>query len=122
VRSRLRNAPQALERRAFKRIAAGLDAQVVSLDGVELSWPIRGVIEDLSAGGLRLRTDWPFERGSSLRIVFALAQDDRGDEADVEVVASEPAEAGQFTVHCRIVTLPRKTWWNFLDWMLARGR
>ena len=55
VRSRLLGAPEAIERRAFRRIAADLDAQVVAIDGVELSWPIRGTIEDLSAGGLRLR-------------------------------------------------------------------
>jgi hypothetical protein len=103
-------------------VAAGLDAQVVSMDGVELSWPIRGVIEDLSAGGLRLRTSWPFEPGASLRVLFTFGQADRRDEAEVAVVACERAGTSDFAIHCRITTLPRKTWWNFLDWMLARHR
>jgi hypothetical protein len=92
------------------------------MDGVELSWPIRGVIEDLSAGGLRLRTSWPFEPGASLRVLFTFGQADRRDEAEVAVVACERAGTSDFAIHCRITTLPRKTWWNFLDWMLARHR
>src|SRR5688572_9255142 len=56
VRSRFRGVSPLVERRGFKRVAADLDAEVVALGGAELPWPISGVIEDLSAGGMRLRT------------------------------------------------------------------
>jgi hypothetical protein len=121
VRTRFRAVSPLVERRGFKRVAADLDAEVVALGGAELPWPISGVIEDLSAGGMRLRTDSPFEPGASLRVRFSFAGDDRRDVAEVVVVACERAPITGFTAHCRIDELPRKTWWRFVDWMLSRG-
>jgi hypothetical protein len=121
MRTRFRGTPQLVERRGFKRVAAALDAEVVALGGAELTRPINGVIEDLSAGGMRLRTEWPFEPGASLRVRFSFGGDNHSDVAEVVVVACEPSAPNGFAVHCRMDELPRKTWWRFVDWMLSRG-
>src|SRR5688572_3852615 len=116
VRTRLRGTPPLIERRGFKRVAADLDAEVVALGGTKLARPIPGVIEDLSAGGMRLRTEWPFGSGASLSVRFSFAGDDRHDIAEVVVVECGPSTATGFAAHCRIDELPRKTWWRFVDW------
>jgi len=121
MRTRFRGTPPIVERRGFKRVAADLDAEVVALGSAELPSPINGVIEDLSAGGMRLRTEWPFEPGASLRVRFSFGGDDHSDVAEVVVVACEPSALEGFTAHCRMDELPRKTWWRFVDWMLSRG-
>ena len=109
------------ERRAFRRFAAGIEAEIaVVFSGPTLSMPDHGFIEDMSGGGLRVRTGHDFPRGTRLRIAFAFPGEEEHASAAVEVVASETA-GDNFVAHCRFVELRRSAFgWQLLNWAIAR--
>jgi hypothetical protein len=112
-----------VERRAFQRFKAGIGAEVaIVLAGTQLSTPSPGVIEDISGGGLRLRSTQDFEHGASLRVAFALPGEEQHAVCSVEVVESRPS-GDEFIAHCKFVELRRTTFgWQILNWAMARER
>jgi hypothetical protein len=112
-----------VERRAFQRFKASIGAEVaVVLAGTQLSAPQPGVIEDISGGGVGLRTTQDFEPGANLRIAFVLPGDEQHAVCSVEVVASRSL-GDEFIAHCKFVELRRTTLgWRILNWAMARER
>ena len=109
--------PHHSERRSFPRFATGIDAEIaVVFSGPTLSMPDHGVIEDISGGGLRLRSGHNFPRGTRLRIGFEFPGEEEHAAAAIEVVASETATDG-FVAHCRFVELRRSAFGRRLQAM-----
>jgi hypothetical protein len=105
------------DQRAFHRSPIGLKTNVIAVGGKDLPGPVRIALEDISGGGVRLRTKRPFDTGEHVNITFALPGEQWVNDAVVEVLACDPAVEG-FIVRCTFVEL--RMGGQFLDWVLSR--
>jgi hypothetical protein len=104
-------AKRRVERRTFPRTAVQLEANIISLGELD-SPPSTGVIENISGGGVRLRTGEQYERGARLELFLPSlrgAGDDVPESIVVETVACRAADDGNFVSHCRFAVVSRAT-------------
>jgi hypothetical protein len=109
------------ERRAFPRVDASIRADIVSVNGDPLAQSVPGVIENISGGGLRLRSAQRFEPRSTIHVVFTFPGDTQPTETDVDVLACEQS-ADWFVTRGRFVALRSTPLWNIVSWTRERLR
>jgi hypothetical protein len=102
-------------RNALSRAPAGFAADVVVHGGQGA--PVRSVVDDISEGGMRLRTLQPVESGTNMFVAFTFPGDDHVTDVAVEVITWEQPAPGLFVAHCRFVDLPARTSRRIASWV-----
>jgi hypothetical protein len=100
-----------VERRTFPRTLVRLDAGIKFVEEPERE-PLTGVVENISGGGILLRTAEAFPRGTRLEVAFPSlvgVAEDVPAHVVVEVVLSRPAVGSGVVSHCRFVAVSRST-------------
>ena len=96
------------------RVPAGFAADIVvhGKDGT-----LRGVVDDISEGGMRLRTAQQLEAGADLFVAFTFPGDDHATDVAAEVITWEQPAPGLYIAHCRFVDLPARTLRRIASWV-----
>src|SRR5688572_32811841 len=108
-------------RNALSRAPAGFAADVLVHGGQGA--PMRSVVDDISEGGMRLRTMEPVQSGANMFVTFTFPGDDHVTDVAVEVITWEKPAPGLFVAQCCFVELAGWASRRISSWVhLARGK
>jgi hypothetical protein len=110
------------ERRTFERVEAGFPALIVAEDNTGGWRQVAAVVVDISPGGLRLCAEDSFVVGEVVQVAFPLPDDLGQTETSLEILASEPTAAGEFTLRGKFANVPSDTVLRIARWTLAESR
>jgi hypothetical protein len=110
------------ERRTFERVGAGFPALLVGSDKTGGWRHVSAVVVDISVGGMRLCADEAFVSDESIQVTFQIPDDNGPIETTLEVLACEPAGAGEFTIRSKFTNLNGETILRLARWTLAESK
>ena len=104
------------KRRSLSRVETSLTGEFVE-SSTDLATTGECLIEEITSGGLRIRTHATLYVGSVLDVSFVLPGDVRSTRVGVEVVATAQSPDGSSLVECNFKELSRSAFGHILSWM-----
>jgi hypothetical protein len=110
------------ERRTFDRVQTAIPAVIAATEQSGERRQAAATILDIGVGGLRLRADARFARGSDARVAFTLPEDESQTEAEVTILACDSTFEGGTIIRARFTHLPPEKMVRIARWTFAEGK